>query len=76
MGFERLIIYLTGVDNIRDVIPYFRTPQNCDFGDPSLILRSCEETNGGIRRSFTALFCAAFGLQPEQCQKDASHFFR
>jgi asparaginyl-tRNA synthetase len=31
MGFERLIIYLTGVDNIRDVIPYFRTPQNCDF---------------------------------------------
>ena len=31
MGFERLIIYLTGVDNIRDVIPYFRTPNNCDF---------------------------------------------
>ena len=31
MGFERLIIYLTGVDNIRDVIPYPRTPGNCDF---------------------------------------------
>ena len=31
MGFERLLIYLTGVENIRDVIPYFRTPQNCDF---------------------------------------------
>ena len=31
MGFERLLIYLTGVDNIRDVIPYFRTPMNCDF---------------------------------------------
>ena len=31
MGFERLIIYLTGVDNIRDVIPYPRTPGNCDY---------------------------------------------
>ncbi len=31
MGFERLIIYLTGVDNIRDVIPYPRTPSNCEF---------------------------------------------
>ena len=31
MGFERLLIYLTGVENIRDVIPYFRTPMNCDF---------------------------------------------
>lgn len=31
MGFERLLIYLTGVDNIRDVIPYPRTPGNCEF---------------------------------------------
>ena len=31
MGFERLLIYLTGVDNIRDVIPYHRTPMSCDF---------------------------------------------
>lgn len=31
MGFERLLIYLTGVDNIRDVIPFPRTPKNCDF---------------------------------------------
>ena len=31
MGFERLLIYLTGVDNIRDVIPYHRTPGDCDF---------------------------------------------
>ena len=31
MGFERLIMYLTGVDNIRDVIPYPRTPGNCEF---------------------------------------------
>lgn len=31
MGFERLLIYLTGVDNIRDVIPYYRTPGNCDY---------------------------------------------
>lgn len=29
MGFERLMIYLTGVDNIRDVIPFPRTPRNC-----------------------------------------------
>ena len=31
MGFERLLIYLTGVDNIRDVIAYPRTPNNCEF---------------------------------------------
>ena len=31
LGFERLIMYLTGVDNIRDVIPYPRTPNNCDY---------------------------------------------
>ena len=31
MGFERLIIYLTGVENIRDVIPYPRTPGNCQY---------------------------------------------
>ena len=31
MGFERLLIYLTGVDNIRDVIPFPRTPNNLDF---------------------------------------------
>ena len=31
MGFERLLIYLTGVENIRDVIPYARTPMSCDF---------------------------------------------
>lgn len=31
MGFERLIMYLTGIDNIRDVIPYPRTPKNCEF---------------------------------------------
>lgn len=29
LGFERLIIYLTGIDNIRDVIPFPRTPNNC-----------------------------------------------
>ncbi len=29
MGFERLIMYLTGIENIRDVIPYPRTPKNC-----------------------------------------------
>ena len=31
MGFERLIMYLTGVENIRDVIPFPRTPNSCDF---------------------------------------------
>ena len=31
MGFERLIMYLSGVDNIRDVIPFPRTPKNCDY---------------------------------------------
>jgi len=31
MGFERLLIYLTGVDNIRDVIPYPRTPRSAEY---------------------------------------------
>lgn len=31
LGFERLVMYVTGVENIRDVIPYPRTPKNCDF---------------------------------------------
>ncbi len=31
MGFERLIMYLTGVENIRDVIPFPRTPKSCEF---------------------------------------------
>jgi len=31
LGFERLIMYLTGVENIRDVIPFYRTPNNADF---------------------------------------------
>ena len=31
IGFERLIMYLTGIDNIRDVIPFPRTPRSCDF---------------------------------------------
>ena len=31
LGFERLIMYLTGMSNIRDVIPFPRTPKNADF---------------------------------------------
>jgi len=31
MGFERLLIYLTGVENIRDVIPFPRCPKTCEF---------------------------------------------
>ncbi|MCX8157356.1 MAG: asparagine--tRNA ligase [Verrucomicrobiae bacterium] len=31
LGFERLIMFLTGVGNIRDVIPFARTPKNADF---------------------------------------------
>lgn len=31
MGFERLIMYLTGIENIRDAIPYPRTPKNCEY---------------------------------------------
>lgn len=31
LGFERIIMYLTGVSNIRDVIPFPRTPKNADF---------------------------------------------
>ena len=31
MGFERLIMYLTGIANIRDVLPFPRTTRNCDF---------------------------------------------
>ena len=31
LGFERLIMYLTGMQNIRDVIPFARTTGNADF---------------------------------------------
>ncbi len=31
LGFERAIMYATGVENIRDVIPYPRAPRNADF---------------------------------------------
>ena len=31
IGFERMMMYLTGMQNIRDVIPFPRTPKNCDF---------------------------------------------
>jgi asparaginyl-tRNA synthetase len=31
LGFERLMLFLTGMGNIRDVIPFPRTPLNCEF---------------------------------------------
>jgi asparaginyl-tRNA synthetase len=31
MGFERLLMYLSGVENIRDVIPFPRTPKHAEF---------------------------------------------
>ena len=31
LGFERLVMFVTGMSNIRDVIPYPRTPQNAEF---------------------------------------------
>lgn len=31
LGFERMLMYLTGMQNIRDVLPFPRTPKNCEF---------------------------------------------
>jgi asparaginyl-tRNA synthetase len=31
LGFERAVRYVTGMKNIRDVIPFPRSPKNCDF---------------------------------------------
>lgn len=31
LGFERAVMYITGMNNIRDVIAFPRTPRNCDF---------------------------------------------
>ena len=31
IGFERLVMYVTGVSNIRDVLPFPRTPNNCEY---------------------------------------------
>ncbi len=31
LGFERLVMFVTGMSNIRDVIPFARTPKNCEF---------------------------------------------
>ena len=31
LGFERLVVYVTGMGNVRDVIPFPRTPRTADF---------------------------------------------
>ncbi|OGR59314.1 MAG: asparagine--tRNA ligase [Elusimicrobia bacterium GWC2_51_8] len=31
LGFERLVMYLSGMENIRDVVPFPRTPRHCEF---------------------------------------------
>ncbi|MBM3431220.1 MAG: asparagine--tRNA ligase, partial [Bacteroidetes bacterium] len=31
LGFERMVMFVTGMTNIRDVIPFPRTPQNAEF---------------------------------------------
>jgi asparaginyl-tRNA synthetase len=31
LGFERLVLFITGMSNIRDVIPFPRTPKNAEF---------------------------------------------
>ena len=31
LGFERLVLFVTGMTNIRDVIPFPRTPNNAEF---------------------------------------------
>ena len=31
LGFERMIMYITGIENIRDVVPFPRTPKNAEF---------------------------------------------
>ena len=31
LGFERILMYITGISNIRDVIPFPRTPKNAEF---------------------------------------------
>lgn len=31
LGFERMVMFVTGMTNIRDVIPFPRTPNNCEF---------------------------------------------
>jgi asparaginyl-tRNA synthetase len=31
LGFERMVMYATGMENIRDVVPFPRTPRSCDF---------------------------------------------
>lgn len=31
LGFERILMYVTGMSNIRDVVPFPRTPRNADF---------------------------------------------
>ena len=31
LGFERLLLFITGMQNIRDVIPFPRTPKNAEY---------------------------------------------
>ena len=31
LGFERILLFVTGMSNIRDVIPFPRTPKNAEY---------------------------------------------
>ena len=42
LGFERLIMFVTGMKNIRDVIPFPRTPQNADFKNEQTKIRQTQ----------------------------------
>ena len=44
MGFERLVMYVTGMTNIRDVIPFPRTPQKRRILKPTAMLRTKPST--------------------------------
>ena len=34
LGFDRMVMYVTGMSNIRDVIPFPRTPKSLEFSNP------------------------------------------
>lgn len=43
LGFERLVLFVTGMSNIRDVIPFPRTPKNANF--KSFKFERCKNTS-------------------------------
>ena len=61
LGFERCVMYLTGMTNIRDVIPFPRTVNNCDLQDLGQVRRTVAKYKECILWQFFLYICGKTG---------------